>query len=241
MSFHPPIAEDSAGRLLIQLKPAHQPARVPNHATLVLQNIKGFEWWSGAAEPVGSSGDGTQWAANLSPRAAESILLCDRGEIRFKSENEGVPPLVVAIPQSRLQKALGQVVPRMRGKPMFFNPPSVAPAPTPPAISADRKTVEDYAIAMETWDQEAQKGLFDFENTLVSARSLWRDMRTARHLPWANPDLDQFESLYDTVMVRHDNMVQQRKVARQLATNYIARWNAQFAPTREDRPITLNF
>jgi len=235
VTFAPALDRNRAVRIRVELTAAHLPSTVPATADLTIADGANQVLWAGslpisdpAARPLRLEGD-------LPDRAVESFLICERVVISFATATD---PHAIAFSRDRALKALGAVVPDMKGKPFFFNLPEEVPPPEPPATNAARPIVDSFVIAILNWDREVQADLDDSKNVLARARSLWRDLRTADRLPWPKPVLKEFDALYEQSLVQNETLRQARIAIRAKAKAYIQQWNAANGGTR---PVVLEF
>jgi hypothetical protein len=218
---------------MLTLPPNLLRSPTPAEATLTLANTGDYTWWSGTLK----SGGGAAWSVELPPEGVEAILIADKAVISFGS---GAQPSFV-LTRDRLLKQLGDVRPRMQGKPFFFSPPKPVELPEAVDASASRAEAESYATNLGRWDSEMQTKLFGFDNELVRARSLWRDLATAERLPWDMNTISQLQALYEEVKSERVAFQQFRTEARNRAKAVIAAWNAAHADEAGHRPLELKF
>lgn len=230
-----PDGGDAALHLTVTLDRSHVPASA-GPATLAIVNSSDYVWWSG---PLQASG--TTYSVDLPPKAASSILICDRAEVRFAADAKGPPVAAVKISHDRLTGELAGVTPQMHGKPMFFTPPDPGKPPAPPAVAVKRSDAESYISAAEKWDSELQASLYDFDNQLVHARSLWRDLDTAGKLPWKDARKAQLADLYGHVESHRTELNQLRDQNQAQARDFARKWNAQHAGDAGERTVEANF
>lgn len=232
VSFSPATTSGGAAHLTLTLPRNLLPTPAPTEATLTLANTGDYVWWSGTLK----AGAGSAWSIELPPAGVEAILIADKVVIGFGS---GQTSFVLT--RDRLLKPLGSVRPRMQGKPFFFSPPTPVEMPEAVAATATRAEAESYATNIGRWDSEMQTKLFGFDNELVRARSLWRDLNTAERLPWDKATNRQLQALYEEVKSERVVFQQLRAEARKRAMSVVAAWNDAHADEAGFRPLELKF
>lgn len=232
VSFSPATTAGGAAHLTLTLPRNLLPAPAPAEATLTLANTGDYTWWSGTLK----AGAGSAWSVDLPPEGVEAVIIADKAVISFGG---GQPSFVLT--RDRLVKPLGRVRPRMQGKPFFFSPPNPVEMPAAIAATATQAEAESYATNISRWDSEMQTKLFGFDNELVRARSLWRDLDTAERLPWDKATNRQLQALYEEVQSKRAEFQQLRTEARNRAKAVIAAWNAAHAGTPGYRPLEVKF
>jgi len=232
VSFSPATTAGGAAHLTLTLPRNLLPSPAPAEATLTLANTGDYTWWSGTIK----AGAGSAWSAELPPEGVEAILIADKVVIGFGSGQNSF-----VLTRDRLLKPLGSVRPRMQGKPFFFSPPKPVEQPAAIAETATRAEAESYATNIGRWDSEMQTKLFGFDNELVRARSLWRDLATAERLPWDKATNRQLQALYEEVQSQRTDFQQLRTEARNRAKAVIAAWNDAHADEAGFRPLELKF
>ena len=232
VSFSPATTAGGAAHLTLTLPRNLLPNPTPAEATLTLANTGDYTWWSGTLK----AGAGSAWSVELPPEGVEAVLIADKAVISFSG---GQPSFVLT--RDRLVKQLGGVRPRMQGKPFFFSPPKPIELPAAITETATQAEAESYATNIGRWDSEMQTKLFGFDNELVRARSLWRDLSTAERLPWDKATITRLQALYEEVKSERAEFQQLRTEARNRAKAVLAAWNAAHADEAGHRPLELKF
>jgi len=235
IAFAPATDPARAVSIHLDLASAHLPAKVPATAQLIIADGANHVLWTGPLNVPDPLARPLRVTGNLPDRAVESFLICDRAIVSFATDTQ---PHNLAFPRDRALKALGTIVPDMKGKPFFYHLPDEVPAPDLPAANAPRPIVDSYVIAILNWDREVQEYLDDSKNVLARARSLWRDLRTADRLPWPKPVLKEFDALYERHLAQSERLRDARAAVRTKAKTYIREWNAANGGTR---PAILEF
>lgn len=235
VAFAPAQDRNLAVRIHLELAAAHLPPTIPATAELTIADGANHVLWAGSLPVSDLTARPLRLEGDLPDRAVESFLICERVTVSFATATE---PHVLAFSRDRALKALGTVVPDMKGKPFFFNLPEEVPPPEPPPVNAARPIVDSFVIAILNWDREVQANLDDSKNVLARARSLWRDLRTADRLPWPKPVLKEFDALYAQSLAQNETLRQARINVRAKAKAFVQQWNTANGGTR---PIVLEF
>lgn len=235
-TFTAPQDQNAAATVTLQLAADRFSGELPADGEFAVFS-NDYLWWSGPLK-VTRAGDQVTATGQVAPRGFDMLLVADHAIASFPAGPNHVAG--VNLTRDQFIKTVGDVPPPS-GHAVFFNPPEPPPPPATPDSNASRADVQDYVAAIRRWDGDMQATLHGLDNTLLRARSLWTDLRTAGRLPWKPDQIEQLTQRYTNADDTRARLTARRDEVRQQAQTFVQSWNSAHPADQNNAAIELRF